>query len=209
MNENYADFLSLGASLRGGDEKVEEVRVGLWGFKRDVEGLRGRVEARREEVEGLLKERKRIRGEVLLGRGLLEVEERVRNLEERLAVGDERGEGGDVSDSEEESEGEENEGVVSPSRLRKHAQRYLLIRRLVERIGPEHPFLVKLEERILRLRQTVLLDLSNALKGMQASSDEEKGRVMKILGIYRDMGESDEALKVLRAWKRQSSVIAI
>ena len=54
MNEKYQDFLSLGSSLRGGEDKIEEVRLGLLGFRRDVEGLRDMVEERRKEVEGLL-----------------------------------------------------------------------------------------------------------------------------------------------------------
>lgn len=206
MNENYNDFLSLGSSLQGGEEKVEEVRLGLLGFRRDVEGLRGKVEGRRREVEALVDERKRITEKVQLGRRLLEVEERVEELEARLMVvslsGDakENEENSEVSDSDEESEKDTN--GVSTARLKRHAQRFLYIQQLVERIGPEHPFLVKQEERILRLRQTVLLDLGNALKHVPSSSDDNKGTLMKILGIYRDLGESGEALKVLRERKR-------
>lgn len=206
MNENYNDFLSLGSSLQGGEEKVEEVRLGLLGFRRDVEGLRGKVEGRRREVEALVDERKRITEKVQLGRRLLEVEERVEELEARLMVvslsGDakENEENSEVSDSDEESEKDTN--GVSTARLKRHAQRFLYIQQLVERIGPEHLFLVKQEERILRLRQTVLLDLGNALKHVPSSSDDNKGTLMKILGIYRDLGESGEALKVLRERKR-------
>ena len=206
VNENYQDFLSLGSSLQGGEEKVEEVRVGLLGFRRDVEGLKRKVEGRRSKVEELVEQRKRIRKEVQLGRGLLEVEEKVEELEARLLVAsssertkkDEDDAG--ISDSDEESE--EDINGVPTSRLKRHAQRFLYIQQLVERIGPEHPFLIKQKERILRLRQTVLLDLSNALKQMPSSSDGDKGRLMRILGIYRDLGESGEALKVLRERKR-------
>lgn len=207
MNENYQDFLLLGSSLHGGEEKVEEVRVGLLGFKRDVEGLKEKVEARKKEVEGLVEQRKSIRGDVQVGRALLDVDERVGELEHRLMVAASNGdarkdeENADFSDSEEDSE-EENKDGVSTSRLKRHAQRYIYIRRLVDRIGPSHPFLVKQEERILRLRQTVLLDLANALKQMSSASDEGKGRLMKILGIYRELGESEEALKVFKERKR-------
>ncbi|MCJ1269677.1 hypothetical protein MMC22_009569 [Lobaria immixta] len=209
VNENYQDFLLLGSSLHGGEEKVEEVRVGLLGFKRDVEGLKEKVEGRRKEVEGLVEERKRIRSDVQVARSLLEVNERIGELEHRLMVVSSNGEDGkeeedaDFSDSEEDSE-EENQDGVSASRLKRHAQRYLYIRRLVDRIGPSHPFLVKQEERILRLRQTVLLDLGNALKQMSSASDEDKARLMKILGVYRDMGESEEALKIVKERKRSA-----
>ncbi|EOD52989.1 putative conserved oligomeric golgi complex subunit 2 protein [Neofusicoccum parvum UCRNP2] len=36
VNANYADFLSLGQALRGGEERVEEVRVGLLGMRKAV-----------------------------------------------------------------------------------------------------------------------------------------------------------------------------
>lgn len=210
MNENYQDFLLLGSSLHGGEEKVEEVRVGLLGFRRDVEGLKEKVEGQKKEVEGLLEQRKRIRGDVQVGMALLEVDERVGELEQRLMVASSNGdvqkeEDADYSDSEEDSEEESRDGV-STSRLKRHAQRYIYIRRLVDRIGlrigPSHPFLTKQEERILRLRQTVLLDLGNALKQMSSTSDEDKTRLMKILGIYRDMGEPEEALKIFKERKR-------
>jgi hypothetical protein len=34
VNSNYQDFLNLGNSLHGGEEKVEEVRIGLLGFRK-------------------------------------------------------------------------------------------------------------------------------------------------------------------------------
>ncbi|KAL1645780.1 hypothetical protein SLS58_003664 [Diplodia intermedia] len=36
VNANYADFLSLGRALRGGEDRVEEVRVGLLGLRKAV-----------------------------------------------------------------------------------------------------------------------------------------------------------------------------
>ena len=32
MNANYEDFLGLGGQLKGGEERVEEVRLGVLGF---------------------------------------------------------------------------------------------------------------------------------------------------------------------------------
>lgn len=203
MNENYQDFLSLGSSLQGGEEKVEEVRLGLLGFKRDVEELRETVDGKRKEFGTLLEEKKRIRGEIQLGRALLDVDERVRELEERLMVGSAGSAKGDedAGFSETDDETEEDETGVPTSRLKRHAHQLIYIRRLVKKIGPEHPFLVRQEERILRLRQTILLDLSNTLKQCPAASDEQKGRIIKILGIYREMGDFEEALKVLKERK--------
>lgn len=237
MNENYSDFLTLGSSLQGGEERVEEVRVGLLGFRRDVEGLKDKVHERRREVEELLGEKIRVGKQIQLGRGLLEVEGRVRELEARLMVkiSDNEDEdqnlrsgpghelNADANASEDDGDGseevEEDEadshlgpGVSNTNQLKRHAERYMYIQKVVQRLGPQHPFLVKLQDRIIRLRQTVLLDLNNALKAaaavqsaapMGADNDQHKGRgLMKVLVIYRDMGEAEAALKILREGKR-------
>lgn len=181
------------------------MRVGLLGFKRDVEGLKGEIEGRKLEVEGLLKERKRIRENVQVGRTLLEVDQRLEELEERLIiVSDRQIQNGDPdivatepSDSDEDSDDRECRGM-SISRLRRHTQQYSYIKRLIARVGSYHPFLVKQEERVLRVKQMVLLDLSSALKQVDTTSEEDKDRLMKILALYRDMGEPKEAVKVLR-----------
>ena len=210
VNENYQDFLSLGSSLKGGDEKVEEVRLGLLGFRREVEGLRGKVDGRRQEVEELVKERKRIRESVQVGRRLLEIERKIGDLEERLmlaSTGPRKAEVNEgefvLSESEEEESDEEPEsnGVGTP-RLRRHMEQYMYIKGSMERTGPEHPFLVKQEERVLRLKQTILLDLNSALKQAVAGGEDMRGDLLKLLGIYKQMGEASEAMQILKESKR-------
>ncbi len=209
MNENYQDFLSLGSSLKGGDEKVEEVRLGLLGFKREVEGLRSKVDGRRKEVEELVEERKRIRENVQMGRRLLEVERKIGDLEARLMLAstgpreaEVNDEGSVLSESDEESDEEPESNGIGIVRLRRHMERYRYIKGLVERIGPQHPFLVKQEERVLRLKQTILLDLNNALKQAVAGGGDMRGDLLKLLGIYKQMGEANEAMQVLKESKR-------
>src|SRR5579862_6606667 len=87
VNTDYHDYLSLGDSLRGGGEKVEEVKVGVLAFRGGVEEGREKVRVRRVEVEGLLGERRRIRKDIRLGRGLVEVDRRLEELEGRLLLG--------------------------------------------------------------------------------------------------------------------------
>ena len=204
VNENYQDFLSLGSSLKGGDEKVEEVRLGLLGFRREVEGLSEKVDGRKKEVEELVEERKKIKDQVQIGRQLLELERELGELEERLMLassGTRRAEqiGGEeeLSESDEESEEGESDGNAI-LRLRRHMEQYMQIRQSIERIGNEHPFLVKLEERVLRLKQTLLLDLNSALKQAVAGGEEARGNVLNILGIYKQMGHAKEAIKMLK-----------
>lgn len=206
VNENYQDFLSLGQSLKGGEEKVEEVRVGMLGFRRDVEGLRSRVLERKVEVGTLIQERASIRKETVIGRKLLEVDQRLEELEARLLVhnvnGPSNGIGEDdvglgLTDSDEDSDEEGVGNAMSTSRLQRHVRQYIYIKRLVEWTGADHPFLRRQEERLLRLRNTLLLDLSTAMKQAKRGDEQSKTRMVKIMGIYREMGEERDALRVL------------
>ena len=195
--------------MKGGDEKVEEVRLGLLGFRREVEGLRAKVNGRRKEVEELVEERKKIGEKVQLGRRLLEIERKIGELEGRLMLAstnpreaEVNGDGIVPSESEEESDEETDNNGIGILRLRRHMEQYMYIKGLVERTGPEHPFLVKQEERVLRLKQTVLLDLNSALKQAVTGGEDMRGDLLKLLGMYRQMGEASEALQVLKESKR-------
>jgi hypothetical protein len=212
VNANYVDFLSLGRSLRSGDEKVEEVRVGLLGFRKEVEGVRHGVAEREEEVRGLVEEKVQIRRNIAVGRRLVEYEARLALLEERIMV--EAGvlngqrEGYDeLSDSEDEDEEEEGEGEeegrysMSVAKLRKHVQQYRLIQEIAKGVGEEHAFVTAQTHRIIKVRNTLLLDLSTALQQAKTAGSAGAGRVMKVMKIYADMDESTEAIKVLKSFK--------
>ncbi|MCJ1310696.1 hypothetical protein MMC25_004362 [Agyrium rufum] len=227
VNDNYQEFLTLGSRLKGGDEKIEEVRLGVLGFRGDVEGLKDKVRERKDEVEGLVEERRRIGVQMRTGRRLLEVGERVEELERKLMVvgggpitgkktnvgtsaaeegmEDDQELDGDLdlsSSNEDDSEEEEDddlEGNAIPiGRLTRRVEQYNDINRLIDKIGPEHPFLVSLEERIIRIRQTLLLDLRTALGAKGEWKKRDKERMLKVVKLYGDMGEADEALRVLQ-----------
>lgn len=205
VNENYEDFLSLGSSLRGGDEKIEEVRLGLLGFKRDVEGMKAIVDGRRKETEALINQRKEIRRQMQVGRALLDIDQRLCELEQSLMMttngshtnNAEAEIAPEISDSGEESD-EGHEGGMSISRLSRHTQQYLLAQRIMKRVGSDHPFAVRQEARMTKVKSTILLDVGNALK--QAGGQDTE-YLMKLLAIYRDLGESQEAAKLLKQRK--------
>jgi conserved oligomeric Golgi complex subunit 2 len=199
--------------LKGGEEKIEEVKVGLLGFERDVGLVREKVDTRRTEFGTLLREKKKVREDVRMGRALLEVAERIDELEGRLMIQDEPKnedeENGfaDELDAESEEESDEVDGEtselvelaqVSIRRLRRCVEQYLYIREMVHRIGATHPFLIMQEERILRIRNTLLLDLSTALKQARQASSISNGPLLKVLQLYDDMNEEADAVIVLR-----------
>ena len=206
VNTNYQQFLSLGSDLKGGEEKVEDVRVGLLGFKRGVEDIRLRVRERKVDVERLLKEKKGVVKEIALGRGLLEVDARLEELEDRLMVTSlgRAANGNDEdawSDSEEECDDKgvfEVEGGTSTMKLHRLVTDYRQVEQLSTSIGTGHPFIAAQESRMIKVRNTILLDLSTALKQAIALKEGGQPRVIKILSLYRDLGTGEAAIKILK-----------
>ncbi|CAO2647373.1 Nn.00g082950.m01.CDS01 [Neocucurbitaria sp. VM-36] len=207
VNSNYQDFLNLGNSLNGGEEKVEEVRVGLLGFRKEINGLRDVVEQRELEVAQLLQARRDTRTKIEVGRRLVDYDARLKELESELVIESAGKEpiilGDEVSDSDEdEDEDEEDERSygVSITKLQRNVVQYQLILGLQKGLS-EHPLIVAQAPRIAKVRSTLLMDLSTALQQAKSAGATGAGRVMKVMKIYADMEESAEAIKVLKSLK--------
>lgn len=195
VNGNYEEFLSLGGDLKGGEEKVEGVRVGLLGFQREVEGIKRAVQDRATETGELLKEKKELRRDIVLGRALLEVNERMTELEESLGITDKTD---DVED-ETDMDDDEDEDVSEPApirRIQRHAQQYTLLTDQIERLGSSHPFLQAQRSRLDELRKTLLLDLAAALR--QAKAAKAPDGILALVRIYGDLGAEGQSLRVLK-----------
>ncbi|RYP07635.1 hypothetical protein DL764_002372 [Monosporascus ibericus] len=207
VNANYAAFLGLGSGLRGGGDRVEDVRVALLGFRRAVEEVRGRVGERGREVAALNGELAGVRREIETGRKMLELGERLEALEARLAVGGATvGAGGDEESDEDEEEEDEDEhehveGMVGSSapKLARLARDYVAVDELADAIGRDAPFVRKMEERMMRCRNTILLDLGPALKGARKAGAAGQGKLLKLMGIYALMDAQAEAVKTLKS----------
>jgi hypothetical protein len=223
VNSNYTAFLSLGDELKGGEDRVEDVRVALLGFRRAVEELQGRVRERRVEVEKRNRELGEVKGAVELGRRMLELDDRVTGLEGRLLVGS-IGKGGrhnvdrkksedqeeeddwredleslGSDDDEEEEAGDDVQFISSsPSKLEALAREYVLVEKIAESVGRDLPFMKKMEEKMARCRNTILLDLSTALREARKAGPKGQGRVIKYLEIYRVLDAQTEAVRVLK-----------
>ncbi|GAB7342816.1 hypothetical protein MBLNU457_g0945t1 [Dothideomycetes sp. NU457] len=198
VNSEYEDFLTVGSTLAGGEDRVEEVRVGVLGFRREVEGIRDKVRERAGEVKEFLDERKEVRTDVGLGRRLLDVDAKLAELEGRLGVDD--AEEYDLEDEEEEDEvdGDDEDGMgVMVTRLRKHALLFLLCQRAMDRIG-QHPFLTAQKGRVDKIKSTLMLDLNAALRQAKAKGKDSSGSLLQIVSLYRELGEVNEAMKILK-----------
>ncbi|EFX00322.1 hypothetical protein CMQ_7324 [Grosmannia clavigera kw1407] len=219
VNANYTSFLSLGDELRGGDERVEDVRVALFGFRRSMEDVQGRVKERRRAVSDASRDLGEIQATISAGRKLLEIDDRITLLEERLAIAadtgtttDEKLAGMDVGiwDTDETDDEHIDEDALSgrakfyvgnsPSKLAMLANNLILSCRALKYLGPNLVFAKLADERLAKCRETLLLDLNAALKEARKSSSGGTGqaRLLKILAVYRKIDGEDEAVRVLK-----------
>ncbi|KFY14361.1 hypothetical protein V492_02667 [Pseudogymnoascus sp. VKM F-4246] len=204
VNVNYEQFLSLGSDLRGGEERVEDVRVGLLGLKRGFEEVRGKIKAKGQDVDGLLSEKSQINKEISTARTMLELDATLEELEENLMMGSvDRQTRDDVwSDSEDdEDEGGLNSdiatGGASTKKLQRLVRDYSRVVRMARAAGHGNAFVATQQQRIGRVRGVLLLDLGTALKEAKGPDDSSRARLVKVMGIYREMDEAAEAVKVL------------
>lgn len=206
VNSNYTAFLSLGNELRGGDDKVEDVKVSLLGFRRAVDEVKTKVTKRKDETQTLCDELHDVRLEIERGRNMIELSERLSSLEERLALesmpvanGD-RDWDLDDSEDEDEEDDDKSEGRIgsSPAKLNSWALEWSGIASLAESLDQNHPFTIKIEERLTRCRNTLLLDLGNALKEARAAGARGQDRIMVYLGVYRTLDAQGDAVRALR-----------
>lgn len=196
VNSNYTAFLSLGSELRGGDDKVENAKVSLLGFRRAVEEVKTKVMERREETDTLNGELRGVRSAIEKGRKMIELSERLASLEERLSLDSLPADEDWDEDSEDEVE-DDNYGS-STAKLLTSAQECSRITKLLESMDPDTPYVIKMEERLTRCRNTLLLDLGNALKEAKKAGVKGQDRVLKCLAIYRVLDAPSEAVKALR-----------
>ncbi|EAT77194.2 oligomeric Golgi complex subunit 2 [Parastagonospora nodorum] len=212
VNSNYQDFLNLGNSLHGGEEKVEEVRVGLLGFRKEVDGLKRAVDEREQEVGALLGERRDVRVKIELGRRLIDYDARLRELEQDLDISSganhvNNNREDDVSDSEDDEDEDEDEDDeddasygVSLTKLRRNVMQYRLMQEL-EKSLDNHPFVEAQTTRMAKVRSTLLLDLSTATQQAKNAGKAGQGRVMSIMKMYANMEQAAEAVEVLKSLK--------
>ncbi|KAF3771359.1 hypothetical protein M406DRAFT_18350, partial [Cryphonectria parasitica EP155] len=194
VNANYTSFLGLGDELKGGEERVEDVRVSLLGFRRQVEEIQGRVRGRKEDVQKVGAELRGVRGEVEQGRRMLELDERLEALLGRLE------EEASDEDSEDDVSGDDEiqSRSRSPASLMEMAREHDAINKLADAIGRDVPYVKKIEERITRSRNTLLLEIGASMKEARKGGEKKRDTVLKLLGIYRLLGAHAESVKILK-----------
>ncbi|TGZ84803.1 hypothetical protein EX30DRAFT_392221 [Ascodesmis nigricans] len=198
VNRDYADFIGLGSSVKGGEQRVEDLKMGLLSFRREVEGVVAKLMKAREEVERELRAKEAIRKKKTLARNLLTVAQRIEELSTLLLLHDTR----DAAlSSGPPGLLEDGESLTSTRRLKKLVYCWVYLRDfLLPKIPASHPFIKAQEPRMETIRKTILIDLASAMK--EARGEKNDKRCLEIMGLYADMDAEKEAVKVMKDGKR-------
>jgi conserved oligomeric Golgi complex subunit 2 len=177
VNENYQDFLSLGSTLKGGEEKVEEIRVGLLAFQHDLTSVKDKVEHRSAEVAALLDEKRSTAKQIEVGKSLLEIAERLEDLEVSLMIGEttdeaHKGAHGETKYLYDESDDEAEDDQMILHRLERHVEQYLILQLQLRRHNRSQPYIHNQADRISRIRSTLEIDLEGALKNCKLVQEQ-------------------------------------
>lgn len=208
VNENYQDFLSLGTALKGGEEKIEEIKTVLLGFQRDVRGIKEKFESRTATMKQHLDEKRLLRSNIAVGYDLLQINEILEILEQKLLIyqgnKDMTTNGAqefdeELSDEEDDEEVEGSDGILPASlrRLERRIQQYLSMKLIIRRVGETHPYVAGQESRIATIKTALLLDLSAATKQAETSGTQRDAHLLKLLHLYEILGEETQAIMTL------------
>ena len=214
VNSNYRNLLSLGTSLHGGAGKIDELRVGLLKFQKGLEAVRSVVETRERDVKVLIDERCALRKQIGLGRTLVAFDAMIEDLEVRLMIGtagsppnpgpdpsDDESDSEDGSDEDDAAQGSVGHGL-EPARTRRLARRvqdYLDITQLRSTLDAAHPFVVAQGPRVSLIRQTLLLDLSTALRQLQDQRETAPEQLIHLMDLFGRLDASPEAVRIFQA----------
>lgn len=180
VNDNYQDFLSLGGTLSGGEERIEEIRVGLLGFQRDIASVRDKVDARRNEIAELLDQKRHLSKEISVGRSLLEIAQNLDDLEEKFGIrqikkkpqsldpanndGLKWSDGWRELEFDESDDDLENDQSQSAARLRRRAEQFRIVRHMIQKHQPPNQFLDSQRVRLRKIQEALLYDVDSAIK---------------------------------------------
>ncbi|EWC45012.1 hypothetical protein DRE_06292 [Drechslerella stenobrocha 248] len=209
VNRDYADFVGLGGSLRGGEDRVNDLKLGVMGFAREVDGVKGKVVKVADEMERGMASKKAVTRKKALARNLISLETRLSQLEALLLLR----ETDDTFDATmlynfESADDPANASLTSLPRLQKLVTSFLYLQHLLEKVPATHPFVAAQGARIERAKQTISGDLSRALKESRAelkdddlTEDERRElekRLVHVLALWGDIGGTEDAVKSLK-----------
>ncbi|KAF8460675.1 oligomeric golgi complex component, COG2-domain-containing protein [Kalaharituber pfeilii] len=228
VNRDYADFVGLGRSLGDGENKVEDLRVGLLQFRREVEALQGKLAGVERDMRKELAKRKGVRAEKNFVKSLLGITQRLDDLEMLLILNND----GDTAANGNEQDagrpevfaipdifGSGADGLNDIPRLERLVDAYLCLKHVISKLPPgtaeNHVFMKPQMQRLNRVRKTILLDLGTAMRGVASPAEEgmileaeearRKEKVLKLMDLFLGIGEQAEAVRILKEVGRSGS----
>lgn len=210
VNSHYEDFLTLGSNLKGGDAKVEELRAGVLGFKREAVSIRDTLLEEEQAIEKLIAEKKRVRKDIATGQRLVQWERRLSRLEEKLLVGNdgvrlntqqENTQSSDMSSTDDDDGADPTAPSQQVSRIQRRVHELLVLERQTHNIDVDQPYLVAQGSRLTRVRNTLLLDIRMCLKDVDGTVNERQRNFLALAKMYRLLGATQEAVKAIKDFK--------
>ncbi|KAK9321716.1 oligomeric golgi complex component, COG2-domain-containing protein [Lipomyces orientalis] len=150
INRDYADFVGLGKSVSGGSGKVDDMKLVVIGFRREVEGISSRLKSVIEEMDELLQRKRTLREKENLGRSLISYALGLQALEIALHID---------SSSAADSTGLEDTYPTPASRLKSLTAQYHSARQRLKNLPKNHPFVVAQDCRIGRIRKELIEEI--------------------------------------------------
>ncbi|KAK9462789.1 oligomeric golgi complex component, COG2-domain-containing protein [Lipomyces oligophaga] len=148
INKDYADFVGLGKSVSGGEAKVEDMKLAIIAFQREVEGICVRLQDVIHEIDDLLSKKQAVLESENLGRSLLLYSQRIDLLERSLASAD----------------------SISLDKILFLCSEYSSMTKLRSSLDPSHPFLVSQLPRQNLIQSSLLVTLKSSLKSYSSST---------------------------------------
>jgi hypothetical protein len=132
-------------------------------------------------VASLMGDKRSLKQEIMLGRALLEIAERIEDLEGHLMIGETMQRKSDnglpdgntddeaAFDSFSDEEYSADEYRPRVRRLERLVEQYLVVQVLISHHDAEHPFIVAQEERLHQIQVTLRLDIEATMKQVQGT----------------------------------------
>ncbi|OLL21782.1 Conserved oligomeric Golgi complex subunit 2 [Neolecta irregularis DAH-3] len=184
VNRDYEDFVGLGGSLKGGEEKIDRVIKELESFIKDARGLSDRAWSNLKVMDEKMEEKRRLKDERDLFRGFLfllqHIEEMEMLLESRnLHILDPKPTFVSTVVSS---------NMRSTSRLRHSASKYLLIQQIVAGLSHNLPISQFQLSRLSTLRCNLSAQLKMSIQ--DAILGNEGDIILQLLKVYRMLDEN-------------------
>ena len=182
MNDNCQDYLNLGTTLQGGEDRLEEVRLGLLSGQRDLISIRDNVAQRQAKVSALIQEKRQLAKSVQTANALMDFEQLLEDLETVLLLRPQEN-GTEAQDQDMYEEGDDVKGEDTLlTRLDRQVEQYLILKLLVRRHESGQPYILAQQDRLAKVKSTLLLDLNGAVKQLRAAEEGQApahGRIQR------------------------------